>query len=389
MDIRQAKRMENATISEIRIIMDKCARLEKQGKKVLQFTVGEPDFITPEYIREAAKTALDEGMTKYPLTQGTEELRECISAEYRKKGLEYGLDEIIVTAGAAQGMFVAMMSYLNEGDEILVPDPGYNSYPTVPNIAGAVVKTYDLLEENGFQPDPLQLESLITEKTKMIVLISPNNPIGSILSRETVEAVADIVRGKDILVISDEIYEKLNYEDEPVVSIAEMPGMKDQTIIINGFSKYFAMTGWRVGWIAASKQIMEPMLRLSFHTTASGSPFIQKAAAAAILNEDDSCRKMLAEFTKRKNRIVERINAIDKLSCLEPKGAFYVFMNIKKTGMTSDEFADFLLEECRVGVVPGTVFGKNGEGFVRVSYATSMEVIEEGMDRIKAAVDKL
>lgn len=381
--------MRNAELSGIRVVMDKCAQLEKQGKKVIQFTVGEPDFSTADYIKEAAKQGIDEGLMRYCPSQGIEELRSAISARYAEEGLDYSPEEILITTGAAQGMFASLMSYLNEGDEVIIPNPGYNTYSTVPYIAGAVMKGYDLLEENDFQIDPEQLKSLITEKTKMIVLISPNNPIGSVLNKESIEAVADAVRGKDILVLSDEIYDKLSYEDEKPVSIASMPGMKDQTIVINGFSKYYVMTGWRIGWIAAPKEIIEPIFRLVFHTTACGTHFIQKAALVAMTEEDGSSREMIEEFKRRRDFLAEKINAIDKLSCLVPKGAFYIFMNIKKTGMSSEEFADYILNECQVAVVPGPVFGSNGEGFVRLSYATSMDNIEVGMNRIKAAVDKL
>ena len=206
--------MRNAELSGIRVVMDKCAQLEKQGKKVIQFTVGEPDFSTADYIKEAAKQGIDEGLMRYCPSQGIEELRSAISARYAEEGLDYSPEEILITTGAAQGMFASLMSYLNEGDEVIIPNPGYNTYSTVPYIAGAVMKGYDLLEENDFQIDPEQLKSLITEKTKMIVLISPNNPIGSVLNKESIEAVADAVRGKDILVLSDEIYDKLSYEDE-------------------------------------------------------------------------------------------------------------------------------------------------------------------------------
>lgn len=390
MGFNQAKRMENAPLSGIRIVADKCMKLEQQGKKVIAFTMGEPDSTTPQYIIDAAKAALDAGKTKYPPIVGIPALRNAISERYKKEGkVSYEPQEILVTTGAAQAMFLSMMSYLDPGDEVIVPDPGYNSYTTIPNIAGAVMKKYNLLEENEFQIDPKELEGLITDKTKMLVLISPNNPIGASLKKETVEAIVAVLQDKDILVISDEIYDKLSYEEEPPVSIASYPGMKEKTIVINGFSKYYAMTGWRLGWAAAPAELLEPMARLLFQTTAGAVSFVEEAAVVALQNEDDSCQKMVEEFKRRKDYLVAEINKIDKLSCLAPKGAFYVFVNIKKTGMTAEEFADYLLEECLVAVVPGTVFGHNGEGYVRLSYANSMENIVEAMKRIKAAVDKL
>lgn len=365
-------------------------KLEKEGKKVIAFTMGEPDGTTPKYIIEAAKAALDGGKTKYPPITGIPALRQAISERYQKEGqAAYAPEEILVTTGAAQAMFLSMMSYLDPGDEVIVPDPGYNSYTTIPNIAGAVMKKYNLREENEFQIDPQELKMLISDKTKMLVLISPNNPIGASLKKETLDAVVEILRDKEILVISDEIYDKLSYEEEPPVSIAGYPGMKEKTIVINGFSKYYAMTGWRLGWAAAPAELLEPMARLLFQTTAGAVSFVEEAAIAALRNEDDSCQRMVEEFKKRRDYLVTEINKIDKLSCLEPKGAFYVFVNIKKTGMTSAEFADFLLDECLVAVVPGTVFGENGEGYVRLSYANSMENMIEAMKRMKAALEKL
>lgn len=390
MNFKQARRMEDVALSGIRVVADKCAQLERQGKKVIAFTMGEPDFTTPQYIIDAAKKALDQGKTKYPPIAGITALREAISKRYKEEGtVSYEPNEILVTTGAAQAMFLSIMSYLNPGDEIIVPDPGYNSYSTIPHIAGAVIKTYNLLEKNEFQIDSKELENLITEKTKMIVLISPNNPIGASLKKETIEAIVKILQDKHVLVISDEIYDKLSYEKEPPLSIASYPGMKEKTIVINGFSKYYAMTGWRLGWAAAPQELLEPMARLLFQTTAGAVSFAEEAAVVALQNEDESCQEMVREFQKRRDYLVTEINKIEKLSCLIPKGAFYVFVNITKTGMTSEEFSDYLLRECYVAVVPGTVFGKNGEGYVRLSYANSMDNIVEAMKRIKVAVEKL
>lgn len=381
--------MVNAPLSGIRIIADKCMKMEAKGIDVIKFTMGEPDYVTPAYIREAAKEALDKGLTKYPPIVGIPALRKAISDKYKKQpGVDYEPNEILVTTGAAQGMFLALMSYLNPGDEVLIPDPGYNSYSTIPNIAGAVMKFYNLYEDNEFQIDVEELESLITDKTKMMVIISPNNPLGAALKKENMDAVYEVIKDKDILVVSDEIYEKLSYDDEPQ-SIASYPGMKEKTIVINGFSKYYAMTGWRLGWMAAPWELLEPMSRLLFQTTAGAASFAEEAAVVALEQEDDSCKEMVEEFRRRRDYIVEEINKIDKVSCITPRGAFYVFMNIKETGLTSDEFADFALEQSHVAVVPGTVFGSNGEGYVRLSYANSMEVITEGLARIKDAVSKL
>ena len=289
--------------------------------------------------------------------------------------LDYDPSEISVTTGAAQAAFLGMMTWLNPGDEIIIPNPSYNIYSTIPLIAGATVKTYELLEENNFQIDLEQMKSLITDKTKMIVLLTPNNPIGSILEKDNLEGLAEILKDTDIIVLCDEVYERLTY-GEPAVSFGSLPGMKERTITMNGFSKAFSMTGWRLGYFAAPKEMVDVMNVLSFYMTACGVTFTQDAAVVALEEEDGSLEKMRSEFEKRRNYIVAEINKTKHFSALMPKGAFYVFMNIKKTGMTSGEFTDYMLDNYRCSFIPGDVFGSAGEGFVRLSYASSMENLE-------------
>ena len=379
MSFRQADRLNNVPMSKTRAIFAKCAELREEGIEVTALTLGEPDFDTPEYVKDACKKALDLNLTKYEDNNGPLDLRKAICEKLKaENGLEYTADEISVTTGVAQGMFAAMLSFLNPGDEIIVPDPVYLTYSAIPNIAGAVIKNYRLLEENDYQIDIDELESLVTEKTKMIVVVSPSNPTGGVLDKSSLEKIADVAKNHDLLVLSDEIYERLTYdEDKPAISIASLPGMKERTIVLNGLSKSMAMTGWRIGYMAAPIELIEPMNRMTFYMTAGATTFAAHAAIEAVKNLDGSIEKMRDEFKKRRDYLVAEINKMEHFSCKMPEGAFYVFMNIKKTGMTSEEFCDFALDSARLAVVPGDAFGECGEGYVRMSYATSMENLKK------------
>lgn len=385
MTFKQADRLKGIPMSRTRVMLRKCQELRAAGEKVTALTLGEPDFDTPEYIIMACKKALDDGLTKYTDSTGPLELREAICRKLkRENGLVYCPEEISVTSGVEQGTFAAFMSFLNPGDEVLVQDPVYLTYTTIPGIAGATVKTYSLLEENDFQPDMNQLRSLVTDKTKMIAIVSPGNPTGSIFTRESLEAIAELAREKNLLVVSDEIYERLTYgEKDEVVSIASLPGMKERTILLNGLSKSMAMTGWRIGYMAAPPELIDPLNRMAFYMTAGATSFAQYAAAEALDGDDGSAEKMRLEFKKRRDYLVGEINEMENFSCIAPQGAFYVFMNIKKTGMKSEEFCDYALEQYRLAMMPGDVFGQCGEGFVRLSYAASRQVLEEAVCILK------
>lgn len=385
MTFKQADRLKGIPMSRTRVMLRKCQELRAAGEKVTALTLGEPDFDTPEYITMACKKALDDGLTKYTDSTGPLELREAICRKLkRENGLVYCPEEISVTSGVEQGTFAAFMSFLNPGDEVLVQDPVYLTYTTIPGIAGATVKTYSLLEENDFQPDMNQLRSLVTDKTKMIAIVSPGNPTGSIFTRESLEAIAELAREKNLLVVSDEIYERLTYgEKDEVVSIASLPGMKERTILLNGLSKSMAMTGWRIGYMAAPPELIDPLNRMAFYMTAGATSFAQYAAAEALDGDDGSAEKMRLEFKKRRDYLVGEINEMENFSCIAPQGAFYVFMNIKKTGMKSEEFCDYALEQYRLAMMPGDVFGQCGEGFVRLSYAASRQVLEEAVCILK------
>ena len=385
MTFKQADRLNNVPMSKTRAIFAKCAELRKEGIEVTALTLGEPDFDTPEYVKEACKKALDLNLTKYEDNNGPLELRQAICEKLKaENGLEYIADEISVTTGVAQGMFAAILGFVNPGDEIIVPDPVYLTYSAIPNIAGAVIKNYRLLEENDYQVDLDELENLVTEKTKMIVIVSPSNPTGGVLDLKSLEKIAEVAKKHDLLVLSDEIYERLIYdEDKPAISIASLPGMKERTIVLNGLSKSMAMTGWRIGYMAAPLELIEPMNRMTFYMTAGATTFAAHAAIEAMKNADGSIEKMRDEFKKRRDYLVSEIKKLNNFSCKMPEGAFYVFMNIKKTGMSSEEFCDYALNRVRLAVVPGVAFGQCGEGYVRMSYATSMGTLEKAIELLK------
>lgn len=385
MEFKQAHRLENLHTSGTRVVFSKCAELAAQGISVTGLTLGQPDFDTPQYIIDACKLALDEGKTRYTDGSGIEELKEAICQKLSKENdLHYTPAEISVTTGVAQGMFVALLSTLNPGDEVLVPDPVYLTYSEIPSIAGAVIKKYDLLEENNYQVNVEQIRSLITDKTKMLVIVSPSNPTGGVLSRASLEAIAAIAKEHDLLVLSDEIYDRFVYdEQQELVSIASLPGMKERSIVLNGFSKSMAMTGWRLGYIAAPLAFMDAINRLSFYMTAGTTTFVQHAGVKALQEENGSIAAMKAEFKKRRDYMVEEIGRMKNFSCRKPEGAFYIFLNISKTGMSARDFCNFALDKVRLAMVPGTAFGPGGEGFARISYASSMENLQEAVAKLR------
>jgi aminotransferase len=386
MAFKQAERLENVRHSQMRKIFGMCTELKKRGEKVADVTIGQPNFPTPQYIKDACIEALQEGHTGYADYSGIPILKEEIIKKIKKDtGMDYAPDEILATTGVAQGCFVSLMAFLNPGDEVILPDPVYFIYDNCANIAGATIKKYTLREENEFQVDIEELKGLITEKTKMMVIVSPSNPLGASLTTENLSQIAALAIQHDLIVVTDEIYDMLVYEDPKPVSIATFPGMRERTIILNGFSKSFAMTGWRLGWAAAPEYMIDPMNRLAFYMTSGPTTFVMHAAAAALREEDGSCEMMRKEFDKRRRYLVEEINKLENFSCLTPKGAFYIFLNIKKTGMSSHDFCEYIFEKYRVAVIAGSIFGSSGEGFVRISYAASDETLKEVVDGLQKA----
>ena len=380
-------RVRNVTVSGIRAIAEKVIRMEQEGRRIIHFEVGRPDFDTPEYIKKAACDALNAGDVFYTGNMGKPELRREIAKKLlRENGLSYVEDEILVTAGLSEAVFDILTSVLNEGDEILVPDPVWVGYRNIPGLCGAKVVTYTLYEETQYQPDVDEIRDKITDKTKAIVLITPNNPTGSILHEETLRKIAKLAMEKDILVISDEIYERLIYDGEKHFSIASIPGMKERTLTLNGMSKTFSMTGWRLGYIAGPKEIIAMINRVHQYSMVCAPSFVQTAGIAALRDEKDEVQAMVDEYKRRRDYAVAAINATPGISCVMPKGAFYIFINCTKLGKSGYEIVEYLLEKEGIALVPGEAFGEVGKGYVRMSYANSYENIVEGCRRLAEGV---
>lgn len=370
-------------------VLAKAKALERQGKEIIHLEIGEPDFDTPKNIKEAAVKALYSGYTHYVPAAGIPELRETI-AEYISKTRHIPVDpeEVVVTPGAKPIMFFAILACVNRGEEVLYPNPGFPIYESMINFVGAKPVPIPLKEENDFRLDHEYVKKKITKKTKMIILNSPENPTGGVLTREDLKVIADCVANRDaVLILSDEIYSRIIYEGSHE-SIASLPGMKEKTIILDGFSKTYAMTGWRLGYGVMRKDLAEKIAQLMVNSNSCTCAFIQMAGIEALKGPQDSVDHMVTEFRKRREIIVEGLNRIKGITCKKPKGAFYVFPNITGTGMRSKELSDYLLNEAGVAVLPGTSFGKYGEGYLRISFANSVENIKKALQRIDEALKK-
>lgn len=372
--------------SGIRKINEKTIELERAGKKIYHFEVGRPDFDTPKVIKDATIKSIENGDVFYTSNYGIMPLREAVAEKLRNENnLDYTAKEVLITAGASESIYDSYSLILEEGDEILLPNPCWPNYVNAAYIMGAVPVRYSLAEENDFQIDFDELEGLVTEKTKAIVIINPSNPIGSMFTLETLEKLADFAKKKDILVISDEIYEKIIYGNKKHISIASLDGMKERTITINGFSKTYSMTGFRLAYVAAPEEFIRVLNIIHQHNTSCATSFVQHGGITALKEGGDAAEEMVKEYKRRRDYIVEKVNSIEGFSLNAPDGAFYAFINIKELGVSSEEFCNYLLDEECVAIVPGTVFGSAGEGFVRFSYASSYEDIVEGLNRMEKA----
>ena len=382
-----AERMERLGTETAFEVLAKARALESQGRDIVHLEVGEPDFDTPANITEAAIRALREGHTHYGPAQGMPELRQAIAENIGKtRNIEVKPEQVVVTPGAKPIMFFVIIALVNEGDEVIYPNPGFPIYESVIDFVGATSVALPLREEKEFSFDIDELRRLITSKTRMIILNSPQNPTGGTLSREDLEGIADLVRGTDITILSDEIYEFVIYDEEHA-SIASLPGMQEKTIIIQGFSKTYAMTGWRLGYGVMPEALAEQVTKLQINSNSCPNSFIQHAGLEALRGSQEEAHKMIAEFKRRRDVIVEGLNAIDGMTCLRPKGAFYVFPNVKdiieRTGKSTRELESICLNEAGVAVLSGTAFGRFGEGYLRLSYANSIENIRRALERIE------
>lgn len=359
-------------------------------KDVVALTVGQPDFVTPWHIREAGIESLEKGKTYYTSNSGLNELREEISNYLsRRFGLEYSpKNEVLVTVGGSEAIDMALRALLNPGDEVIVPVPSFVCYGPLTTIAGGVPVMLETKAEDDFKLTPESLKSAITDKTKVLILPFPNNPTGAIMTKEELQKIAEVIRGTNIAIISDEIYSELTFTGERHVSIATLPGMRERTVVVNGFSKAYAMTGWRMGYTAAPKEISEQMLKIHQYGIMCAPTTSQYAAIEALRNGDGDIEYMAAEYNRRRRFIVDGLRNIG-IPCFEPHGAFYVFPNIGAFGLSSEEFCERLLHEEGVAIVPGTAFGDCGEGFARISYAYSVKHIEKALEKMEKFVNKL
>lgn len=356
---------------------------------VISLGVGEPDFLTPWNITESGIYSLEKGHTHYSSNAGFIELRREIANYLKKFELSYNPEnEIIVTVGGSEGIDIALRALVGPGDEVIVPEPSFVAYKGCTAFTGAKAVTINLKAENQFKLTAEELEAAITEKTKVLIMAFPNNPTGAIMTREELEPLVEVLKDKDIIVISDEIYAELNYNNEKHASIASFPEMRDRTLVVSGFSKTFAMTGWRLGYLCGHSILIEQMKKIHQYAIMCSPTTAQYAAIEALRNSQDSVDKMVREYNRRRRILVSGLREIG-LDCFEPLGAFYVFPCIKSTGLTSEEFCERLLLEEKVLVVPGTAFGECGEGFVRACYASSTESIIEALKRISRFVNKL
>lgn len=362
---------------------------EMNDPDVISLGVGEPDFDTPWHIRDEGIYSLERGRTFYSANAGLKELREEI-ANYLNRRIHVAYDpknEVVVTVGGSEGIDIAMRAMLNPGDEVLIPQPSYVSYEPCAVLAGAKPVIIELKEENEFRLTAQELRDAVTDKTKLLVLPFPNNPTGAIMERKDLEAIAEVIQEKDFYVLSDEIYCELSYKGDHV-SIARLPGMKDRTILINGFSKSYAMTGWRLGYACGPREIIKQMLKIHQYAIMCAPTTSQYAAVEALRNGDADVAKMREAYDQRRRYLVHAFKEMG-LQCFEPYGAFYVFPCIKEFGMTSEEFANRFLKEEKVAAVPGTAFGDCGEGFLRISYAYSLDSLKAAMGRFARFVAHL
>jgi len=381
--LRLAKRMSRLGTEDAFEVLARARVLEAQGKEIVHLEIGEPDFDTPANIVEAGVDALQQGFTHYAPSAGIPELRQAVAEEVaRTRGVPCSPEEVVIVPGAKPVVFYTIMSLLEEGDEAIYPNPGFPAYESVINFSGAKAVPIPLREENDFRLDPNELARLITDRTRLVVLNSPHNPTGGVLSEQDVRDIAAAIGDRDIMVFSDEIYSRLIFEGDNF-SIMSVKGWKDRTILLDGFSKSYAMTGWRLGYGVMRPDLAKHFARFMTNSNSCTATFTQKAGVEGLRGSQDSVSKMCAEFKRRRDRFVQRINTIKGFSCRVPSGAFYAFPNITRTGFTSKKLADALLEQAGVACLGGGSFGKFGEGYLRFSIANSFENLEKALDRIE------
>ena len=387
-----ASRLDLIPFSGIRKAFDAVSALEAQGKDVVHWQIGRPDFDTPNHIKEAAKTSLDRGDVHYAPSTGIPILRKGI-AERTEVDTGVSVDpntQVIVMAGANEGILVSMLALINPGDEVIIADPNWHHYKSCVSIAGGVPIEVETKEEHGFNLRSEDIQNKINSNTKMICLTSPGNPTGCVIPEDELQKIASLAIENDLIVISDEIYSRIYFGEGSVApSIFSQPGMSERTVIINGFSKFFSMDGWRLGWTIASPEMSRHLLKIRQYTTVCVNTFIQHGAAAAISEDQAPMEEMKEAFSLRRNIIVDGLKSIKGVSLALPTGAFYAFPNVKAFGANSSDVADYLLNEHAIATIDGGVFGKAGEGYLRIAYSCSSEECEKGVERLKTALETI
>ena len=386
MKIRLADRVKVIGTTKI----EQSLRISEQHPDIISLGAGEPDFPAPPNVIKSAESFLEKGYTHYSPLQGRHELREELVKKLKRDNkVHVNPEQIIITCGSKEAILLSVLALVNPREEVVVPDPGYVAYRPIVELINGVAKSLPLREEDQFEVHPDILKKMITKKTRLIIINTPSNPTGTVLSKKILEEIADIAVEKNLMIMSDEAYEKLIYDNSKHVSIGSLNGMEDRVITIQSFSKTYAMCGFRVGYAIANENLIREMKEFKVCTTLSAPTFAQLAAVEALRNSSNYIKKMVKEYDRRRKMIVKRLNEIQKISCLTPKGAFYAFPNIKNFKMSSDKFADFLLKKAKVAVVPGSEFGKYGEGYIRLSYATAYDKIVEALDRTEKSLRKL
>ena len=381
--MKLAGRMNRIGVEGAFKVLARARALEAQGRDIIHLEIGEPDFDTAPHIVEAAKRALDEGFTRYAPTPGLPELRQAIARHIsRTRDINVGPDHVSVVPGGKPMIFFPMLALIEPGDEVIYPDPGFPIYESMINFLGATPVPIPLVEDRGFSFDLNLLRDKLSAKTKMLILNSPHNPTGGVIPSADIHAIAEMVRERDLMVLSDEIYSQI-YFDSPPVSIARIPGMLEKTIILDGFSKTYAMTGWRMGYGVMPEWMVEAVTKLMVNSNSCTATFTQRAGIAALTGPEDETAKMVSEFRRRRDAFCAGLNALPGIRCSLPGGAFYAFPNITGTGFSSDALADALLEKAGVACLSGTAFGEYGDGYLRFSIANSYEKLMDAVERIR------
>ena len=368
-------------------ILAKAQEMERQGKRVLHFEIGEPDMETPDHIARAAIRAIEENKTHYVPSLGITQLRQAVVDEVEKtRGFRPALDQVVITPGLKPGIFFSMLAVIDPGDEVIFPDPGYPTYGSVTAMVGARPVPVPLYEANEFRMDPSDVSRRITDKTKLIIINSPQNPTGSVMTEGELEKIALLAKKNDAYIISDEVYSKMTYGNATAPSITTFDKAQERSVLLDGFSKCYVMTGWRLGYMVVPVPMAERLRDFLVSAVSCTASFTQWAGIEALRGDHSFMSEMMERFTRKRDRIVNGLNQVPGFSCQMPKGAFYAFANIKGTGMTSRECSEFILKEAGIATVPGTAFGKAGEGYLRFSYATTIENIDEAVKKLKAVI---